>query len=74
MEMKHVDRWKLQSVTYANVAYSLSKTPIKKEKRGKKCETEVGTFRFISQILNPQAKGKGDEHFNLLDVTLSTVK
>jgi hypothetical protein len=49
-------------------------TPVKKEKRDKKCETEVRTFGFISQILNAQAKGKGEEYFNVLDVTLSTVK
>jgi len=29
---------------------------------------------FISQILNAQAKWKGDEHFNILDVILSAVK
>jgi hypothetical protein len=49
-------------------------TPIKKEKRDKKRETEVRTFRFISKILYAQTNGKGDEHFNVLDVTLSTVK
>jgi len=38
------------------------------------CKNEVRTFRFISQILNAEAKGKGDEYFNVLDVTLSTVK